>query len=342
MKTLQMMENVLIEKRIKVRTIIEKLINSPEPSVRYRIARDVLDKDPQSAEMLAMQEEIRNSDRVKQLLSEKQPDGTLPHHAYFKWAGSHWTLAMLAELCYPSGNGLLIPLREQELDWLLGEHHIQAYEEKRRKYGPERIRRCGSQEGYAIFSLYSLGLEDDRVKLLIDRLLECQWPDGGWNCDWHPKADTSSFHETWLPMRAIWLAAEKTGNGKLRETARQAAEVFLQRRMFRRVHGGEVIDPGFLKLHYPFYWHYTILNGLKVMAEMGLIHDPRCKEALDWLESKELPEGGYAADKKIYRVTTKTTASGCSLVGWGKSNGKSMNEFVTVEVLTVLHAAGRI
>lgn len=322
--------------------IIEKLLNSDEPSIRYRIARDVLDKDPGSPEMLALQEEIRSSDRVRQLLSERQPDGTLPHGAYFKWAGPHWTLAMLAEMGYPPGDGLLIPLREQEYGWLLGVHHIRAFEEKRRKYGPERIRRCGSQEGYAIFALHTLGLADERVNLLVDRLLECQWPDGGWNCDWHPKADTSSFHETWLPMRAIWLVAQKTGDEKLKKVAERAAEIFLQRKMFRRLHGGEVINPNFLELHYPFYWHYTVLTGLKVITEMGLIHDPRCEEALNWLETRELPEGGYAADTKIYRVTTNTTSSGCSLAGWGKANGKAINEFVTVEALTVLHAAGRV
>jgi hypothetical protein len=32
-----------------------------------------------------------------------------------------------------------------------------------------------------------------------------------------------------------------------------------------------------VKLHYPCYWRYDILFGLKVMAEAGFIRDGRCK-----------------------------------------------------------------
>ncbi len=49
----------------------------------------------------------------------------------------------------------------------------------------------------------------------------------------------------------------------------------------------------FLKLRYPCYWHYDILVGLKVMAEAGFLKDPRCREALDILVSKRLPDGGF-------------------------------------------------
>ena len=43
----------------------------------------------------------------------------------------------------------------------------------------------------------------------------------------------------------------------------------------------------FLKPRYPAYFFYDILHALKVMAETGFIHDPRCQEALDLLESKQ-------------------------------------------------------
>ncbi len=321
--------------------IIELLMNSSEPSIRYWMETSVLDRKLNVTELQEKQEAIRNSERVKTLLSERLPDGSLPYHPYFKWKGAHWVLATLAELGYPPGDTSLIPLREQVLGWLLGEHHTREYDKKRRKYGPERIRRCASQEAYAIYAMHTLGLADERVDLLVDRLLECQWPDGGWNCDWNPKADTSSFHETWHPMRALALVARLRKDDALRKVVLKAAEVFLQRRMFRRMRDGEIIHPGFLQLHYPFYWRYTVLAGLKVMAEIGCIHDPRCVEALTWLETRRLPDGGFPADTKFYRVSAAADVSGCSLVDWGKSNGKVLNEFVTVEALSVLHAAGR-
>ena len=84
-----------------------------------------------------------------------------------------------------------------------------------------------------------------------------------------------------------------------------------------------------------------MLAGLKAITEAGMIHDPRCSEALDWLESRRLPGGGFPADRKFYRVTDNPETSGASLVGWGKANGRDMNEFVTAEAMAVLHAAGR-
>ena len=72
----------------------------------------------------------------------------------------------------------------------------------------------------------------------------------------------------------------------------------------------------FLQLHYPCYWHYDILFGLKVMAEAGFLQDPRCREALDILESKRLPDRGFPAEKKCYYVTPQVE-NGRSVVDWG-------------------------
>jgi hypothetical protein len=76
------------------------------------------------------------------------------------------------------------------------------------------------------------------------------------------------------------------------------------------------------------------------MAEAGFIGDARCQDALDLLEAKQLPDGGFPAEKKYYRVTEKKV-SGRSLVDWGGTSSKRANEFVTADALYVLHASGR-
>ncbi len=58
---------------------------------------------------------------------------------------------------------------------------------------------------------------------------------------------------------------------------------------FRRRSGGRTIHPNFRRFHYPWFWHYDILGGLEAMAEMRLVRDPRCADALELLERKELP-----------------------------------------------------
>ena len=100
------------------------------------------------------------------------------------------------------------------------------------------------------------------------------------------------------------------------------------------------MDAHFVRLHYPLYWHYDILFGLKVMAEAGFLDDPRCQEALDLLESKRLPDGGFPAEESYARLT-RPQLSGYSPVSWGGMSRKTMNPFVTADALYVLRMAGR-
>ena len=128
---------------------------------------------------------------------------------------------------------------------------------------------------------------------LAERPLHWQWPDGGWNCDKNPAADTSSFCETLLPMRGP-AAYSGAGNGAHGGVARaavgRAAEVLLVRRLAYRVSTGELTRPEFAKLHYPLYWHYDVLGGLKAMADVSMLGDARCGDALDLLESLRLAD----------------------------------------------------
>ena len=82
------------------------------------------------------------------------------------------------------------------------------------------------------------------------------------------------------------------------------------------------------------------LFGLKVLAEAGFIDDPRCQDALDLLESKRLPGGGWPAEKKYYRATDQEVRYR-SLVNWGGTSKRRMNEWVTADALYVLRAGGR-
>lgn len=317
-------------------SMIDRLLESDEPSVRFKILVNVLGRETDSAEIAGLQKEIKESPRVKTLLSERGEDGKIPFHPYKKWCGSHWVLATLADIGYPPSDESLAPLREQIYGWLLSERH-----EKGIKTIQGRVRRCASQEGNALYSLLALGLADDRTEELTSRLIKWQWADGGWNCDKKPEAVNSSFHESLIPFRALALHAKVTGSAVSKATAKRAAEIFLKRRLYKRQRDGHIIDDDFVTLHYPCYWHYEILFGLKVMAEAGFIGDECCNDALDLLESKRLPDGGFPAEKRYYRVTEKK-ASGRSLVNWGGASKKRMNEFVTADTLYVLKESGRL
>lgn len=319
-----------------VSDVIGSLLQSDEPAVRVKLRVNVLGQDPCSLETMLQRREVAASPFVQRLLSERDDSGRIPGHPYRKWTGAHWVLAVLADLGYPPGDLTLMPLMEQVYEWLLSREHARGI-----KCIEGRTRRCASQEGNAVYYAMVLGLADERTEELVQRLISWQWPDGGWNCDKRPEVAKSSFHETLIPMRGLVWHSRLTAAGDSGLAARRAAEVFLRRRLFRRQSDGAVIDPEFTKLHYPAYWHYDILFGLKVLAEAGMVRDSRCGEALDLLEAKRLPNGGFAAEGKWWRAG-KSTGSGHSLVTWGPAGGKRPNEHVTVEALQVLKAAGRL
>ncbi len=317
-------------------SVLDRLLYSNEPSIRFKVLVNVLGRDPNSAEMARLQQEIRVSPRVGLLLSERDGSGRIPYHPYTKWYGAHWVLASLADIDYPSGDESLVPLREQVYEWLFS-----GKREKKIRPVEGRVRICASQDGNALYYLLRLGLADARTEKLVERLTKWQWPDGGWNCDKKPDAVNSSFMESLIPLRGLALYAKLTDDRDAKKVAERAAEIFLKRRLFRRQRDGEIISDRFVTLHYPCYWHYDILFGLKVMVEAGFIGDERCTDALELLESKRLADGGFPAEGKYYRVTEKRR-SGRSLVNWGGTSKKHMNEFTTTDAFYVLKESGRL
>lgn len=318
-----------------------QLSHHSDPIVRFLYRTLALGEDPRAEELRKLQAEIPGSPRVQALLSDRDAQGRIPFHPYSKWQGAHWVLTMLADCGYPPGDASLQPLREQVFEWLLSPEHLNEIRERTGKLSQVRLH--ASMEANALFSALALGQEDGRTAELAERLLWAQWPDGGWNCDQKAKADTSSFHETITPLRALNLYARRSGDGRARAAAERGAEVFLTRRLYKRLRDGEVIRPQFTRLHKPAFWHYDILIGLKVMAECGLIGDPRCQDALDLLESKRLPDGAFPAESKHYSVNRKPgeRIHGSCRADWGPGGAQSPNEFVTIDALYILRAAGK-
>ncbi len=317
----------------RMAAIVDTLTTSDEPAIRYKARVHLLDEDPAAPDVQRLQGDIRACARVRQLLSERDADGKIPHHPYAKWFGAHWVLVALADLDYPPGDAGLLPLRDQVYAWLFSAARERA---AGRNTIAGRTRMCASMEGNAIYALLKLGLADTRTDTLVERLLAWQWPDGGWNCDKHPGAHISSFNETLIPLRGLALYSQRTGSDEARAATRRAAEVFLARQLFRRLSDGAVISNDFVTLHYPWYWHYDILFGLTVLAEAGLLADARCDDALRLLAAKRLPDGGFPVEGKYYRVAAKP---GNSPVDWGGTSGRRMNPFVTIEALRVLKQA---
>ncbi len=328
---------------------IQFLLNSNDPSLRYFTLVDLLGKSNRSREVKAAREQILNGPRVKTLLAgqhvgkQKSPDSYGIHpggfgvHPYKKWDGAHWRLVSLVELGIPAHEPRAVAAADQVLNWLTGEAHRSQI-----KAIDGRVRRCGSQEGNALAVCSRLGLTaDPRVRYLAEALIKWQWPDGGWNCDKRPEADHSSFYESLAPMWGLIEYHRAMGDEAALRTAQCTAEMFLRHRLFRSTTTGDVIDPEWLKLHYPLYWHYDVLQALVILSRMpdagSMMHEARVQEALDIVEAKRQSDGCWKAEGFYWILRGKRT-SNVEVVDWGR---RGPNEMITLNALRVLKAAGR-
>ena len=243
------------------------LVESDEPAVRYRTRTWLMGQPEGHAAVRRDRARIPGGSIVSALLD--LPDPAIS--PYRKWSGLHWRLVSLADFALPTDaadvRSRLDTAIDRELSWIANPRHLDAIPRIDGLY-----RSDASIEGNAVYAASRFGhAQDERTRRLVDKLLEWQWPDGGWNCDRRSSGYRSSFHESWAT--AIGLAAYHgaTGDAEALAAARRTAELLLEHRLFRSLDGRRQIHPSMAVLHWPAYWHYDVLAGLRVLLAV----DPR-------------------------------------------------------------------
>jgi hypothetical protein len=129
---------------------------------------------------------------------------------------------------------------------------------------------------------------------VVDRLLNEQLDDGGWNCEVENGSVRGSFNTT-IRVLEGFLAYERAtgGSADVRAARQRGEEYLLERRLLRRKSTGEVIVPEFLQFAYPTRWHYDVLRGLDYFRSTGERPDDRVGEAIELVRSKQQPDGTW-------------------------------------------------
>jgi hypothetical protein len=147
------------------------------------------------------------------------------------------------------------------------------------------------------------------IQRILDRLLGEQLPDGGWNCEAENGSTRSSFNTTICVLEGL-LEYELAGGNRagVTEARLRGQEYLLERRMFRRLSTGEVIEvdrkddrggPGhaaWTLFAFPTWWHYDVLRGLEYLRRAGVTPDDRVTEAIDLVASKRDGNGRWPLD----------------------------------------------
>ena len=138
---------------------------------------------------------------------------------------------------------------------------------------------------------------------LAKQLLSEQLEDGGWNCEAQlespkrPKSRRSSFHTTICVLEGL-LDYERAGRKSeaVRKARKRAEKYLLERRMFRSLRTGEVIDERWLRFSYPTFWHYDVLRGLDYLRNAGIKPDRRVGEAIEIVLERRHQNGRWPLD----------------------------------------------
>jgi hypothetical protein len=132
---------------------------------------------------------------------------------------------------------------------------------------------------------------------LANQILAEQLEDGGWNCE-APGSRRSSFHTTMCVLEGL-LEYERAGRKSAAVTrARRKAESYLlDRRMFRSLRTGEVIDKRWLRFASPTFWYYDVLRGLDYLRNAGIKPDARVSEAVEILIRRRHQNGRWPLNR---------------------------------------------
>jgi hypothetical protein len=128
---------------------------------------------------------------------------------------------------------------------------------------------------------------------LVDRLLDEQLADGGWNCE-SPASTRSSFHSTICVLEGLLEYEKARGTMTAVKDARTRAENYLlERRMLRSLRSGEVIDRRWMRFAFPTRWHYDVLRGLDYLRNAGVEPDERIAEAIEVVQARRHQNGRW-------------------------------------------------
>jgi hypothetical protein len=137
-------------------------------------------------------------------------------------------------------------------------------------------------------------------RALANQLLREQLEDGGWNCEAvepspkRPKSRRSSFHTTICVLEGL-LEYERSGRKSptVRQARKRAENYLLERRMFRSLRTGEVIDERWLRFSFLTFWHYDVLRGLEYLRNAGIKPDSRVREAIETVIARRHQNGHW-------------------------------------------------
>ncbi|MGW9629562.1 hypothetical protein ACWGST_02590 [Agromyces sp. NPDC055520] len=269
--------------------VTEWLLDS-DPAIRWQVMNDLLDAPP--AEAARERARVATEGWGARLLALQPDDGYWGGDEY----GMHgertsvtWTLHLLRRLGIepdaPQTRSAIARVRDRVLWREWGDL----------PYFHGEVEECVNGGVLALAAYFDeLGAGSDRI---IERLLQEQLDDGGWNCDPIEESRRSSFDSTLCVLEGL-LAYEQAvpdAPPEIAASRRRGEEYLLERSLFRRRTTGEIVLPRYAEFRFPPYWVYDVLRSLDYFRIAHERADARVADAVDLLVSQRGADGRWPA-----------------------------------------------
>ena len=268
--------------------VIEWLLDS-DPSIRWQVMRDLLD-EPAGA-VAAARSRVATEGWGAELLALQSDDGY--------WGGDEygengdrtsvtWTLQLLRRLGIDPDAAPVLAAVARVREGVVWKYWDDL------PYFHGEVEECINGGVLALGAYFGeLGAGSDRI---IERLLNEQLDDGGWNCE-APESQRSSFDTTLCVLEGLleYEDAVDDAPSEVTEARLRGEEYLLERNLFRRRSTGEIVLPRYSNFSFPPYWFYDVLRSLDYFRAVGAPPDPRVADAIELMLAKRGDDERWAA-----------------------------------------------
>jgi hypothetical protein len=264
------------------KSVMQWLLDS-DPSIRWQVLRDLTEEPDEF--VAAERSRVASEGWGARLLDLQRPDGKWGDGTSTpEWASTLYTLLLLRNMGLDPASErarIAVGVVRDKVTW--GPEFSDA------PFFEGEVEPCINGGVLALGSYF--GETSDR---LLDRLLGEQLKDGGWNCEAERGSVRSSFHTTICVLEGL-LEYEKArgATAAVTDARARAQEYLLERRMFRRLSSGEVIDSNWTRFSFPTTWHYDVLRGLDYLRSAGVEPDERLAEAVGLVAKRRHQNGQW-------------------------------------------------
>ena len=278
------------------------LLEAENPSVRYLTLRDVLDRPKNDRDVLAAKAAILRSAPVKKILAAQKTEGYWAKAGVGyspKYKATDWQILFLAELGADGTNHLV----QRGCEYLLT--HAQATHggfSAMANAVPSGAIHC--LNGNLIWALVTLGYYDDRVRAAVDWLagaitgddfdaFNALVPGPGFRCGANMKQPCA-----WgavKSLRALAAVPKEWRTPRVKKATEMATAFLFSRNLAQAAcpYTARVSSEWF-KFGFPLSYTSDVLEALLALTEAGYGSDPRLKNAVALVFSKQDAQGRWA------------------------------------------------